>query len=320
MSSVLRAFSGVFAIALAAMLLMAAIGTASRAAAGGPNLLTNGSFDADVASWNPPGANASLTFAAAEGMPPGAAQLALTVDSAPYSAGFSQCVPATAGFNYTAAADVAGPVLNQPAGTVAFMTMVFNLAADCTGGGIIGTQSGDVTPVSSWQSMGVNLTAPAGTLAVMVVLFLYGSDPAGSEQSLAWFDNVTLTGGIDTPTASPTPTATTTSSTPTPALVTATPIPTSTATPTPAGAASATAVTGAGATATRTATPAAGATQVATAVATPPRGAPGAGAIAPPDTGDGAATAGAGRLAALLSAVALVFLGSGLLVTGLRRR
>ena len=280
------------------------------------NILTNPTFDTDISGWSI-SFGATIAHSAATGNPPGSASIATTtVGNSAQSIG--QCVPATAGETYDISAQVLLPTANQPAGTVAFMTRNFNFTADCTGGAVPGGggQSSDITPSDTWQTMSFgSLVAPPSTQGLLLVLFVFGSDPVGTDQTHAFFDNANVDwqGG---PTATPTSSSTATT-TNTPSASTSTPSPTNTSsvatatrTPTPLSATTGTPPSG-------TTTPVAPA-----ATSTQPGGGSGAGVIGPPDTGQGYSNRveKSGLTAGVAIAVSLAASGVLALREGARRR
>jgi hypothetical protein len=200
------------------------------AAAAGPNLLANGTFDANVGNWT-----AAVSPPATIAWNGGAMTVTnMSAPAATTSGAAKQCVNGVmAGTTYTLKADTfIAPGQKRTGG--ADTRLFWHAGANC-GGATISTPFGAYTTATgAWVTASSDFVAPAGAMSVEVMLMtnqyaVAAGDDAAAHLATKW-DNVSFGEKTVAPANTPvaTPPAT---STPSPAVVPPTPV----ATTTPAG-------------------------------------------------------------------------------------
>ena len=173
-------------------LLLVLLAASLPACAAAQNLLLNGSFDTDLASWSqadPPfGTNAFSTLDAGGSPSSGSALVTNNSAVASRNPGLLQCRPATTGvfYDYGAKARVSQ---GQPASDV-YILVNFHANPICSGSGI-GFSSASFTPSGNWQALTMTaFQAPVGTVAVSFQLLVFKAGAGGTVT--AYFDDAFL--------------------------------------------------------------------------------------------------------------------------------
>ena len=175
----------------AAGLALPAILAANAGAA--TNLVTNGTFDTDIAGWNND-ANPAVVLAHKGG------HIEVTNNAAVNGItwfGARQCIPLEPGGDpYTLKADVYVPSGQAIAGQPQ-LEIVWYSTADCSAGYLQGHLSATTAAKDTWQTISVTDEGPASAKSARVSLLARkpkpeAGDPPGGAFT-AWFDNVTFT-------------------------------------------------------------------------------------------------------------------------------
>lgn len=207
-------------IPLAAMLL--------PASAAGPNLLTNGSFNANINSWTASAfPQATLAYAAENAL------VVRNVEdlNASTQASATQCVAAiVAGAEYDFSVKTTIPVGQKRKGAATARAFFFS-SNNCSGPALTAPQTPQITQLGVWKTISDTFTAPAGAHSVRIQLMSQKDKAQGPELPTdaftVVFDDAVLTHQLviviptSTPTKTPTP----------PILVNPTVAPTKTPTP-----------------------------------------------------------------------------------------
>jgi hypothetical protein len=254
-------------LAIAAVAFGAMRSLPSHQADAATNVVTNGTFDSDVAGWAVADGNINLVFNGAAGDPTGAVEVQIITYPAVTSS-IEQCVPISADTQYGAQAFARMPTeAPQEPSTTAAVRIDFFSDGACTtsvGAPVVGS---NWVPDDEWVPWADVFQTPANGASALLQLTVTGFSICVTD-SLVYFDNVSLQTSSATATATLSATATQgafRTHTPT---STATAAPTGTPTPAP------------------TVEPTVNAPAF-TVTSIDPTGGVGAGGIRPPETGSG---------------------------------
>lgn len=183
-----------------ALVALALAASAMPAAAYGPNLLSNPTFDADTSGWSAP-TSSSINWAQPDVLgSPASGSLEAVIGTGHYNVHSTQCVAVTAGSSYELAGSIWLPPGSVP--TQAEATVSFYTGSSCTGAPLGPKTSVFVAKERSvWSSPARLAVAPSGAGSALIDLSSVRGNPDASSPARAYFDDIVLRRGLCAPSA-----------------------------------------------------------------------------------------------------------------------